>query len=80
MMRVLGTRIAVKIIEEKQKGSILLVKSVQTQLATVEFASPDSIIKVGSTVIIDKYHGTEVKVKDQTYLILDVEDVLAEIN
>jgi len=57
--------------EKPQKGKVLAVgqgtKDVQME------------VKVGNIVLYGKYSGTEIKVKDKTYLIMKQSDILAVI-
>ena len=47
-------------------------------IATSEFtASEDRQVSVGDKVVFEKYSGTEVKDGDDSFLILDIDNVLA---
>ena len=39
----------------------------------------DLDIKAGDRVIYSKYSGTEIKIDDEDYIIIDAEDILAKI-
>lgn len=81
----LGDRVLLKAkeAETKTSGGIFIPQTAQekTQLATVAAVGNGEKInvKVGQTVLHDKYSGTEVKDGNDTYMILDVKDVLAVI-
>lgn len=81
----LGDRVLLKAkeAETKTSGGIFIPQTAQekTQLATVAAVGNGEKInvKVGQTVLHDKYSGTEVKDGNDTYMIIDVKDVLAVI-
>jgi len=39
----------------------------------------DCTLKVGDKVIYNKYSGTEIKIDDEDYIIIDLNDILAKI-
>ena len=60
--------------EKPQKGEIIAIGSGRL----LENGTMKSLeVKVGDKVIYGKYAGTEIKVKDEEYLILREEDILA---
>ena len=60
--------------EKPQKGEIIAIGSGRL----LEDGTMKSLeVKVGDKVIYGKYAGTEIKVKDEEYLILREEDILA---
>ena len=67
--------------EEKTKGGIYIPDTAKekTQEGTVVAVgeSKDHNLKVGDTVIYEKYGGTEVKIDNQDYIILNAKDILA---
>ena len=78
----LGERVLVKMdkVEEKTAGGIFIPQTAQekTQIAVVEAIGDDvKTIKVGQTILHDKYAGTSVKMDNEEYLILNIKDVLA---
>ena len=72
--------------EEKTQGGIILTASTQEkpQVATVtavglgKNGEPVSV-KVGDQVLVGKYAGTEIKVGDEEYTIVNAGDILAII-
>lgn len=82
----LGERLLIKpIIEEKKTaGGIVLPdaakeKPMKAEIVEVGKLSEDCQLKVGDKVIYNKYSGTEIKIDDQDYIIIDVNDILAKI-
>lgn len=86
-LKPIGERIVVKMLEvqEKTASGIVLPSSAQEkpQVAEVvaiskELAGKDNFnIEVGTKVIYSKYAGTEVKLEQDEYIIVKLEDVLA---
>ena len=91
MLRPLGDRVVVKVIEaeEKTAGGIILpdtakdkpqegeIMAVGTGRVLENGSRLDLEVKVGDRVIFSKYGGTEIKVGDQEYLIIRESDLLA---
>ena len=89
----LGDRVLVKALEseEKTKGGIVLPDIAKERPSKGEIIAVGTgkvfedgsrkllSVKVGDKIIFGKYAGTEVKIKDQEYLILREEDVLAVV-
>ena len=78
----LGERVLVKMdkVEEKTAGGIFIPQTAQekTQIAVVEAIGEDvKTIKVGQKILHDKDAGTQVKMDNEEYLILNIKDVLA---
>ena len=78
----LGERVLVKMdkVEEKTAGGIFIPQTAQekTQIAVVEAIGDDvKTIKVGQKILHDKFAGTQVKMDNEEYLILNIKDVLA---
>ena len=79
----LGERIVVKPLEQKEKteGGIYLPDTAskdKPQRGEVIAVGPDfKGVKKGDKVIFAKYGGTEIKIEEEEYLILGVDDVLA---
>ncbi len=78
---------------EKSKGGIILPDTASKEKpieGTVIAAGPGKLtdegkrtpleVKSNDQVIFSKYAGTEIKVEDESYLILREEDILAIIN
>ncbi len=83
----LGNRVLVQILEqeERTKGGIYLPETAKEKpqqarvIAIGEEAEEELSLEVGDVVIFPKYSGTEVRVDDQEYLILNADDVLAKV-
>jgi len=79
----LGKRIVVKPIEEesKTKGGIYVPDTAskeKPQQGEVIAVGPDfKGVKKGDKVLFAKYGGTEIKLDEEEYLVLGVDDVLA---
>lgn len=85
-VRPLGDRILVKMEEVKAKtaGGLFIPQSAQekTQIASVIAVGDDKdaiTVKVGDKILHDKYAGTQVKVDNEEYLIINMGDVLAVV-
>jgi len=53
----------------------------QPNYATVESVGPDvKHVKKGDKIIFKEYTATEIKLNDQTYLLLKEEDILATLS
>ncbi len=83
----LGERIVIKRVEAEEKTASGIVLPGQAkekpQIAEVievpAKAAPDFELKVGDKVIFKQYSGTEVKLDNETYTVIDVENVLAVV-
>jgi len=87
----LGDRVIVKALEseERTKGGIVLPDTAKEKPQKGEIIAIGSgrlledgtmkslEVKVGDKIIFGRYSGTEIKVKDEEYLILREEDILA---
>ena len=82
----LGDRVLIKRLEaeEKTKGGIILAGAAKEQpkMAEVIAAGPgtDEVkmeVKAGDKVIFSKYAGTEIKVDEETLIIMSQKDILA---
>ena len=87
----MGDRLLVKALEaeEKTKSGIIIPDTAQERPQKGEIVAVGTGkvfddgtkkplgVKVGDKIIYGKYAGTEVKVKNQEYLILKEEDILA---
>ncbi len=90
-IRPLGDRVLIQRIEaaEEIKGGIIIPdsakeKPLEAKVIALGTGKTDKDgkavafdVKVGDTVLIGKYAGTEVKVSDATYLLLREEEILA---
>jgi len=92
-LKPLGDKIIVELLESanKSKGGIILPDTAKEKpqeakvisvgsgktLANGKVVAPE--VKAGDKIIFGKYSGSEVKVDDKEYLIIDSDDVLAVI-
>lgn len=90
-LKPLGEKVIVEILkaEDKTKGGIILPDTAKEKpqeakviavgsgktLENGKVVAPD--VKAGDIVIFGKYSGSEVKVDDKEYLIIDADDILA---
>ena len=90
-LKPLGDKVIVEILkaEDKTKGGIILPDTAKEKpqeakviavgsgktLENGKVVSPD--VKTGDIIIFGKYSGSEVKVEDKEYLIIDADDILA---
>ena len=89
-LKPLGGKVIVEILkaEEKTKGGIILPDTAKEKpqeakviavgsgktLENGKVVAPD--VKTGDIIIFGKYSGSEVKVDDREYLIIDADDIL----
>jgi len=92
-LRPLGNRVLVKRLdaEQKLKGGIILpdtAKKKQEQAAVIAIGTGKKDktgkaipipVKVGDTILMDKYSGQEVTVNDEDLVIVRAEDIIAII-
>lgn len=86
-VRPLGNRILVKKIEEEERrtpGGIVLPESVRDEKAirgkVVALGTGEKFeVKVGDTVLIAAYSGTEITIGEEKHLLVKTTDVLAVI-
>ena len=90
-LKPLGDKVIVEILkaEEKTKGGIILpdtAKEKPQEAKVIAVGSGKTLengkvvapeVKAGDIVIFGKYSGSEVKVEDKEYLIIDADDILA---
>ena len=89
-LKPIGERIVIKMIEEqeaKTSSGIVLPNSAKekSEVAEVVAVSEEilndddtkDVIKVGDKVVYSKYAGTEVTIKDEEYIVVKLDDVLA---
>ncbi|MCD6252947.1 MAG: co-chaperone GroES [Thermotogae bacterium] len=86
----LGERLLIKPIKEEKKteGGIVLPDTAKEKPMKAEVVAisreleddDDFDVKVGDKVIFSKYAGTEIKVDDEDYIIIDKGDVLAKFS
>ena len=83
IIKPLGKRVLIKQVEQEEvtKSGIVLPgtaskeKPITGEVIAVGKDVED--VKAGDKVIFEKYSGTEVKVGDDSFLILDIDNVLA---
>ncbi len=84
-IRPIGERVVIKKVEAEQKtaSGIVLTSAAQEkpQLAEVlEIPENTEVeIKVGDKVVYKQYSGTEVKIGEVTYIVIDIENILAVV-
>ena len=85
----LGERVVIKMVEmeETTKSGVILTAAAKEkpQVAEVVAVGPGTKdvtmeLSVGDKVVISKYAGTEIKLENEEYIILNQSDVLAKIN
>jgi chaperonin GroES len=93
-LKPLGNRVVVKRIEQESalKGGIILPDTAKKkqEYATVVSIGTGSLskegkelpipVKVGDTVLMDKYSGQEVSIDDEDFVILKADDLIAIIS
>ncbi len=84
MIKPIGSRVLIKIVqgEQKSSGGIFIPETAQekTQEGIVIAVGDDKEeikVKVNDKVIYDKYAGTSIKIGGEEQLILKMEDVIA---
>ncbi|AKI97202.1 co-chaperone GroES [Kosmotoga pacifica] len=82
----LGSRLLIKPIKEERKteGGIVLPdtakeKPMKAEVIEVGKDVEDLDIKAGDKVIFSKYAGTEIKIDDEDFIVIDQDDILAKI-
>ncbi len=92
-LKPIGDKIIVEILkaEDKTKGGIILPDTAKEKpqeakviavgvgktLASGKIVAPE--VKAGDIIIFGKYSGSEVKVNDKEYLIIEGDDILAVV-
>jgi chaperonin GroES len=89
MIEPVGRRVLVKRLEEeeKKKGEIIIPDTAKEKpqqgivenVAKVKKDDDPLPVKKGDKILFGKYSGTEIEYKDEEYLILNEEDILAKI-
>jgi chaperonin GroES len=93
-LKPLGNRVLVQRIEQEEtlKGGIILpdtakkkqetakVIAIGTGAVTPEGKEIPIPVKVGDTILMDKYSGQEVTIDDEEFVILRADDIIAIIN
>ncbi|ACR80316.1 MULTISPECIES: co-chaperone GroES [Kosmotoga] len=82
----LGERLLIKPIKEEKRteGGIVLPdtakeKPMKAEVIEIGKDVEDIDIKVGDKVIFSKYAGTEIKIDDEDYILIDQDDILAKV-
>ena len=87
----LADRVVVKMCEEQESKSALILTSaskVNPQFAEVIAVGPGGVVDgkevkmtvaIGDKVVVSKYAGNEVKLGDEEYIIVRVQDILAKV-
>lgn len=84
-IRPIGERVVIKKLEAEQKtaSGIVLPGSAQEKpqfAEVIEVPNGDDLkIKVGDKVIYKQYSGTEVKLEEVSYIVIDLEHILAVV-
>lgn len=93
-VRPLGSRVLVQRLEQEEtlKGGIILpdtakkkqetakVVAIGTGTTTAEGKEIPIPVKVGDTILMDKYSGQEVTLDDEEFVIVRADDIIAIIN
>ncbi|BBF75162.1 co-chaperone GroES [Lacticaseibacillus paracasei] len=91
MLKPLGDRVIVEVVEEEEQtvGGIVLANNAKQKPQTGKVVAVGEgaltqegkrlpmAVKVGDTVLYDKYAGSEVKYEGQDYLVLHEKDIMA---
>ena len=80
MLKPLGDRIVIKVIEdtEQTSGGIFIPESAKELGKMNDKGEREPMdVKVGDVILYAKYAGTDVKVQDTNYKILSIKDALA---
>ena len=82
----LGARLLIKPVKEEKRteGGIVLPdtakeKPMKAEVIEVGKDVEDIDIKAGDKVIFSKYAGTEIKIDDEDYILIDQDDILAKV-
>ena len=93
-LKPLGNRVLVQRVEQEEtlKGGIILpdsakkkqetakVIAIGTGTTTTEGKLIPIPVKVGDTILMDKYSGQEVTIDDEDFVILRADDIIAIVN
>jgi chaperonin GroES len=82
MMKVLGTRVLLEIIEKEEiKDGIVLPDSAEKNREYKVVGVGDLVeeVEIGDFVLLEKYTGTEISKDGIKYLIIEEEEILAKI-
>lgn len=82
----LGERVLLEVVEakeEKTQGGLFVPETAKEKPLEATVAAVGAKVeevKAGDKVVYAKFAGTEIKVEDKKYLILDINDILAVID
>lgn len=82
MMRVLGVRVLLEIIEKEEiKDGIVIPDNAEKDREYKVIGVGDLVedLKVGDYVLLAKYTGTEISKDGKNYLIIDEDEILAKV-
>lgn len=93
-LRPLGNRVVAKRLEQEEtlKGGIILpetakkkqesakVVAIGTGKTTKDGKTIEIPVKIGDTILMDKYSSQEVTIDDEEYVIVNADDIIAIIN
>lgn len=93
-LKPLGNRVVAKrlVQEETLKGGIILpetakkkqetakVTAIGTGKTTKDGKTIEIAVKIGDTILMDKYSGQEVTIDDEEFVIVNADDIIAIIN
>lgn len=82
MMKVLGVKVLLEIMEpKKEKDGIIIPESVEKEREYKVIGIGDLVedLEVGDYVLLAKYTGTEISKDGKNYLIIDEDEILAKI-
>ena len=82
MMRVLGVRVLLEIIEKEEiKDGIVIPDNAEKDREYKAIGVGDLVedLKVGDYVLLAKYTGTEISKDGKNYLIIDEDEILAKV-
>jgi chaperonin GroES len=67
---------------EQKKGTLILPNEEQPQFATVIDIGHNDIIglEIGDLVLLNKYAGIPAKIDNETYLVVEMKDIIAFIS
>lgn len=80
-MQAIGKNVVLKVIEEEKKeGSLILMESAKTpnNYEVLSIGEEVKYFSVGDRVYLNKYSGYELKVKDDVFLVIDFELIMAK--
>ena len=77
----IGTRVVLQRTESEEQSAsgIILPESAQKKPETAKVIAVGDVkaVKVGHTVLLDKYSGQEVEINDEKFVIVKEEDIIA---